>query len=39
LNSSAVVEVEQPMGEARAIRKFAVYTNVDDFLKAIGIVK
>jgi hypothetical protein len=32
-----VVEVEEPMGEARAIRKFAVYTNVDDFLRAIGI--
>ncbi len=33
-----VVEVEQPMGEARAIRKFAVFTNVDDFLRAVGIV-
>ena len=32
-----VVEVEEPMGEARAIRKFAVFTNVDDFLRAIGI--
>jgi len=32
-----VVEVEQPMGEARAIRKFAVFTNVDDFLRAVGI--
>ena len=34
-----VVEVEQPMGEARAIRKFAVFTNVDDFLRALGIRK
>ncbi len=34
-----VVEVEQPMGEARAIRKFAVFTNVDDFLRAVGIRK
>ena len=33
-----VVEVEEPMGEARAIRKFAVFTNVDDFLRAVGIV-
>lgn len=33
-----VVEVEEPMGEARAIRKFAVFTNVDDFLRALGIV-
>jgi len=33
-----VVEVEQPMGEARAIRKFAAFTNVDDFLRAVGIV-
>jgi hypothetical protein len=32
-----VVEVEEPMGEARAIRKFAVFTNVDDFLRAVGI--
>lgn len=32
-----VVEVEEPMGEARAIRKFAVFTNVDDFLRATGI--
>lgn len=34
-----VVEVEEPMGEARAIRKFAAYTVVDDFLKAVGIVR
>jgi hypothetical protein len=34
-----VVEVEQPMGEARAIRKFAVFTNVDDFLRAVGIIR
>jgi len=33
-----VVEVEEPMGEARAIRKFAVFTNVDDFLRAVGIL-
>lgn len=26
-----VVEVEQPMGESQAIRKFAVFTNGDDF--------
>lgn len=32
-----VVEMEQPMGEARAIRKFAVFTRVDDFLRALGI--
>lgn len=32
-----VVEVEEPMGDARAIRKFAVFTNVDDFLRAVGI--
>lgn len=32
-----VVEVEQPMGEARAIRKFAVFTNVGDFLRALGV--
>jgi hypothetical protein len=32
-----VVDVEQPMGEARAIRKFAVFTHVDDFLRAVGI--
>ncbi len=34
-----VVEVEEPMGKARAIRKFAVFTNVDDFLRAVGIRK
>lgn len=34
-----VVEVEEPMGEARAIRKFAVFTNVDDFLRALKIRK
>lgn len=34
-----VVEVEEPMGEARAIRKFAVFTNMDDFLRAVGIRK
>jgi hypothetical protein len=34
----AVVEVEEPMGEARAIRKFAVFTLVDDFLRALGVV-
>lgn len=34
-----VVEVEQPMGEARAIRKFAVFTNADDFFRASGILK
>jgi hypothetical protein len=33
-----VVEVEEPMGEARAIRKFAVFTNFEDFLRAVGIV-
>jgi hypothetical protein len=33
-----VVEVEERMGEGRSIRKFAVYTNVDDFLRALGIV-
>jgi hypothetical protein len=33
-----VVEIEGPMGEARAIRKFAVFTNVDDFLRGVGIV-
>lgn len=32
-----VVETEQPMGEARAIRRFAVFTRVDDFLRALGI--
>jgi hypothetical protein len=34
----AVVEVEEPMGEARAIRKFEVFTLVDDFLRALGVV-
>jgi hypothetical protein len=34
-----VVEVEEPMGEARAIRKFAVFTNVDDFLRGLGVVR
>lgn len=34
----AVVEVEEPMGEARALRKFRVFTIVDDFLRALGIV-
>jgi len=34
-----IVEVEQPMGEARAIRKFAVFTNVDDFLRGVGVRK
>lgn len=33
-----VVEVEEPMGEARAIRKFAVFSVVDDFLHALRIV-
>jgi predicted nucleotidyltransferase len=33
-----VVEIEEPMGEARQIRKFAVFTNMDDFLRAVGIV-
>lgn len=32
-----VVEVEGPLGEARAIRKFDVFTRVDDFLRAIGV--
>jgi hypothetical protein len=32
-----VVEVEGQMGESRAIRKFAVFTNVDDFLRAVHI--
>lgn len=35
----AVVEVEEPMGEARAIRKFQVFTIVDDFLRALGVVR
>jgi hypothetical protein len=35
--SRDVVEIEGQMGEARAIRKFAVFTNLDDFLKALGI--
>lgn len=30
-----VVEVEGQMGESRAIRKFAVFTNADDFLRAL----
>jgi hypothetical protein len=33
-----VVNVEETMGEARAIRKFAVFTNLDDFLRGLGIV-
>lgn len=37
VGSRHVVEVEQPMGESRAIRKFAVFTTVDDFLRAVGI--
>lgn len=34
-----VTEVEQQMGDARAIRKFDVFTRVDDFLRALGVVK
>jgi hypothetical protein len=33
----AVVEVEGQMGDARAIRKLAVFTQVDDFLRALRI--
>lgn len=33
----SVVEVEGQMGDARAIRKLAVFTLVDDFLRALGI--
>lgn len=32
-----VVEVEEPMGDARAIRKFGVFTRMDDFLRALGV--
>lgn len=32
-----VVEVEGQMGDSRAIRKFAVYTRVDDFLRALNV--
>jgi hypothetical protein len=32
-----VVEVEQPIGASRAIRKSTVLPNGDDFLRAVGI--
>ena len=32
-----VVEIEGQMGESRAIRKFAVFTKADDFLRALNL--